>query len=82
MVVPETQGALDSSGAYYSDYNPIGTGAATIFQDGTVTAGQWSKPSNTAQLSFISMNGQPIKLNAGQTWITAITSPSKQSYTP
>lgn len=80
MVVPEQQGALDATGAYYSDYNPIGSGTAYIFQDGTVTQGQWNKASNGASLTFTDANNQPLALNAGQTWITAITDSSKVSY--
>lgn len=74
MVVPMARGALDSSGAYYSDYTVTGSGTAYIFQDGTVTTGQWSKPSNTAGLTFTNDAGQPIAFNRGQTWISAVTS--------
>jgi hypothetical protein len=82
MVVPESRGALDTTGAYYSNYNPIGSGSVTIFQDGIATTGQWSKASNTSQLTFTDASGQPIKLNAGQAWITAVTSPNNVKYTP
>jgi hypothetical protein len=82
MVVPLSQGALDSSDAYYSDYNVLGNGPVYVFQDGTVQTGSWSKASNTSQISFTSSNGQVIKLNPGQTWITAISSNSGVSYTP
>jgi hypothetical protein len=80
MIVPWAYGALDSSNAYYSDYQTIGSGAATIFEDGTVIAGTWSKASNTAQLTFTDGSGQPLKLNAGQTWISALAKPSDLSY--
>lgn len=80
MVVPMARGALDSSGAYYSDYNPIGTGTVYIFQDGTVTTGQWSKSSNSAALSFSDSSGKPLALNRGQTWVTAVTSTSGVVY--
>jgi DUF3048 family protein len=80
MVIPETQGALDASGAYYSDYNTIGSGAVYVFQDGTETTGTWTKSSNTAQLTFTNASGQPLKLNAGQTWVTAISLSSDQTY--
>lgn len=80
IVVPLSRGALDSSGAYYSDYNPIGTGVAYVFQNGTLTTGQWQKPSTTANISFTDASGQPLKLNPGQTWITAVTDTSKISY--
>lgn len=82
IVVPESRGALDATGAYYSDYNPIGSGAVDIFQDGTVTTGQWTKASNNSQLTFADAAGQPIKLNAGQTWITAVSSASGISSAP
>ncbi len=80
MVVPWSQGALDSSNAYYSVYQDIGSGAAYVFQDGVMTLGQWSKASSSAPLVFTTANNQPLKLNAGQTWITAIASSSEVTY--
>ncbi len=71
MIVPEQNGALDASGAYYADYASIGTGQVTVFQDGTVTAGTWSKASSTSQLTFTGTDGKPLALNPGQTWIAA-----------
>jgi hypothetical protein len=82
IVVPESQGALDASDAYYSDYSFIGSGVADVFQDGTLTSGQWSKQSTTGQITFTDSAGKPIKLDAGQTWITAITAPTAVTYTP
>ncbi|HTB48883.1 MAG TPA: DUF3048 domain-containing protein [Verrucomicrobiae bacterium] len=82
MVIPETQGALDASGAYYSDYAVIGSGPVDVFQDGTVTTGTWTKSSNTSQITFATASGQPLKLNPGQTWLTAVSSSSDISYTP
>jgi len=80
IVVPESQGALDASGAYYSDYSFIGSGQVDVFQDGIVTVGTWQKTSNTSQITFTNSNGSPIKLNAGQTWITAVSESSAISY--
>jgi hypothetical protein len=82
IVVPESQGSLDASGAYYSDYASIGSGQAYVFQDGTVTTGEWAKTSPTSQITFMASSGDPIKLNPGQTWITAISSTRELSYTP
>jgi hypothetical protein len=76
IVVPETRGALDASNAYYSDYASIGSGQAYVYQDGNVTTGQWSKTSPTSQITFKDATGKSIALNPGQTWITAVTSPS------
>lgn len=80
IVVPWTNGPLDASGAYYTDYSDIGSGTAYVFQDGIVTQGVWSKSSPTSQIQFTTTSGSPIKLNAGQTWITAIGSSSEVSY--
>ena len=81
MIVPYSIGALDSSGAYYSVYGVIGSGAVSVFQDGTVTTGTWSKTSNAAQIKFSDANGQPLLLNPGQTWIDAIAGSQDLSYT-
>ena len=82
MVVPMSRGALDASGAYYSDYNVIGSGTAYIFQDGLVTTGQWTKSDNTTQITFTVAAGKPLELNPGQTWLTAVTDTSKVSSSP
>lgn len=80
IVVPWVQGILDSTGAYYSDYQDIGSGTAYIFQDGTVVQGTWQKSSPTSQIKFGDANGDPIGLNAGQTWITVVSSTSQVSF--
>lgn len=82
MVVPKSQGALDSSGAYYTDYNVIGSGQVMIFQNGAEITGTWSKNSNTDQITFTDASGKPIPLNPGQTWITALGDPSEVTYAP
>jgi outer membrane protein assembly factor BamB len=80
MVIPLSQGALDATGAYYSDYQAVGSGPVYVFQDGTVTTGTWSKAGNTSQVQFTDASNNPITLNAGQTWITALASSGKVSY--
>jgi len=57
-------------------YQTIGSGKATIFQNGTVTEGTWSKASKTAQIKFKDAADKEIPLARGQTWITVID-PSK-----
>lgn len=66
----------------YSVYNVIGSGPVLVFQDGIVTQGTWTKPSDKEQITFADSAGKPLKLNPGQTWLTAITDPTKASYTP
>jgi len=82
MVIPETSGALDASGAYYSNYASIGSGTVYVFQDGTVTTGQWAKAGNSAQITFTDAAGKPLALDPGQTWLTAVTDTSKVSSSP
>lgn len=80
MVVPMTPGEKTSQGGSYSDYNPIGTGTAYIFQDGGVIIGNWTKTAITSQITFTDAKGAVVKLNPGQTWITAVTANAKVTY--
>jgi len=80
IVVPLARGALDSTGAYYSDYHVIGSGQAFIFQNGNVTPATWSKTGNSDQITFTDSGGQPVPLNPGQTWISAVSSASQVHY--
>lgn len=82
MAITRTLGSLDASGAYYSNYQDVGSGPADIFQDGGVTQVTWKKSSASAPLQFIGSDGQPFKLDSGQTWITAINSLTSVSYKP
>jgi len=50
----------------------IGSGKAVVFNDGGATVGTWSKASRTGRTEFLDSSGQPIPLNAGNTWIGAI----------
>lgn len=82
IVVPQSNGPLDSSGAYYTDYQDIGSGPAYVFQDGGVTVGTWTKSNITSQINFTDSAGAALKLNAGQTWITLVGSSSLVKYSP
>lgn len=65
----------------YSVYGTNGHGGAYIFQDGGVAQGAWSKGNRGSQFVFSDSNNVPIKLNAGQTWITIIKD-GQLNYTP
>ncbi len=66
----------------HSVYNTYGSGTAYIFQDGGVIEATWSKADRPSQFSFTDAAGQPIKLNAGQTWLSAVSGPEKVVYKP
>lgn len=63
-----------------SKYDNLGSGKAYIFQDGFVTQATWNKPSGGEQITFKDDGGRPIKLNAGQTWISVVASADRVSY--
>lgn len=67
---------------YHSTYSTIGSGSVYIFQDGNVTTGQWTKPGNKSQISFTDTSGKTLKLNPGQTWITALSAANQVVYKP
>lgn len=71
-----------STSGKYSVYGTVGSGPVFVFQDGIVTTGQWAKASEKAQITFTDGTGKPLKLNPGQTWITAVADSSKVIYAP
>lgn len=58
----------------YSVYGVNGSGAAYVFQNGTVTKGTWHKKNRKTQISFKSADKKELKLNPGQTWLTLVSS--------
>lgn len=50
----------------------IGSGAASIFQDGTRTDGTWKKASRLERTRFYDSQGAEIPLNRGQIWIEVL----------
>jgi hypothetical protein len=71
-----------SQSGIYSVYKTNGKGAAFIFQDGEVTRGTWKKSGTKKQFVFVGKDGQKIRLNPGQTWITLVSGNDKVSYKP
>jgi len=68
-------------GIYYT-YQTIGKGKAYIFQDGVVKICTWRKDSNSGNLKFTDANGDPVGLNPGQTWFTALGQSNLVTYKP
>ncbi len=81
LVIPY---AIEADG-YHSSYALDGTGNMTVFQDGAATKGTWKRGSSTGsngQYEFSDEAGHPLKLNAGQTWITAVGDPGAITFAP
>ncbi|HSX29202.1 MAG TPA: DUF3048 domain-containing protein [Candidatus Saccharimonadales bacterium] len=66
----------------YTTYGSLGSGHAFVFQDGTVTEGNWSKPDKNASLALTDATGKTIKLNAGQTWFSVVGGNDRVGYQP
>ncbi len=78
LIVPYS--LVDKTG--HSGYANTGSGQMFVFQDGGVTPGTWTKAGRTSQYSFADSSGAPLKLDAGQTWFTALGSASMVTYAP
>lgn len=50
----------------------VGSGRATIFENGRVIFGKWFKASVTSALAFTRTDGRPVRLVPGQTWIEVV----------
>ena len=68
------------SNGIYSTYNTIGSGQAYIFQDGVVLPVTWHKSDPRANFYFTDASGAHVKLNPGQTWLTALGSTGDATY--
>jgi hypothetical protein len=71
-----------ASDGQHTNYGTVGSGHMYVFQDGILTEGTWSKSDRKAQFNFVDGKGAPIKLNAGQTWITIVDGPSSVGARP
>ncbi|MDQ2973263.1 MAG: DUF3048 domain-containing protein [bacterium] len=65
----------------HSVYGTIGTGKATVFQNGIATEGTWTKADRASQIVLKDAAGNPIGLNPGQTWFTMLSSADKATFT-
>lgn len=77
MKVPMSLGFEDG---YREQITTTGSGAAYIFQNGTVQEVTWSKADAKAQLKFAAADGKEIPLVRGQTWITALAANKNVSW--
>ncbi len=57
---------------YRESITTIGSGGATIFQNGTVQEVTWHKPDRKSPITFTDANGKDVPLVRGQTWISAV----------
>ncbi len=80
VIVPEIAFSIGADGRY--DYELVGSGKVTVFQDGNVEVGTWKRSSRSSQMTFVDDDGDEIKLNPGQVWMTAISPSQEVEFTP
>jgi len=56
----------------HENITTVGSGNATIFQNGTATNVTWTKNSKTEQIKFTDAVGADVPLIRGQTWLVAV----------
>jgi hypothetical protein len=78
LIVIEANYTVSQDGRYH--YKLTGKGKATIFQDGDAIVGTWKKADRDAQFNFVDGNGDSIKLNAGQVWMTVLDPSQEVEY--
>lgn len=81
VVVMVMNYSINSNGIH-SIYNTVGSGKIFVFQNGVAAEGTWEKTAHTSNISFTDAAGEPLKLNPGQTWISAVSSADKVGYQP
>ena len=72
VVAMKVDMSLVMEDGYRESITTTGSGEATIFQNGTAQNVTWQKPNRASQIQFIGSDGKEVKLNRGQTWITAV----------
>lgn len=64
----------DSLGSLGVNVRTTGSGRVSIFRDGRRQDGTWARNSIFDAWQFVSLNGEPILLSPGQTWVHMIPS--------
>lgn len=72
VVAMKVDMSLVMEDGYRESITTIGSGSATIFQNGTATDVTWHKPDRASGITFTDATGKDVPLVRGQTWIAAI----------
>lgn len=60
----------------------IGSGPVQVFVDGRLERGYWHRSRLSQTTSYVNLNGHPIHLQPGRTWVELMASTQKVSITP
>lgn len=84
MTVQRSANAPYAGTGKESEWNQttIGSGAVSVFEDGTRVDGTWKKASVTDRTRFYDTAGKEISLNRGKIWIEVIPQTGSVTFTP
>jgi hypothetical protein len=51
------------------NFQTVGTGPAWFFSNGQLVEGKWARSATTQAIQYTDINGQPIRLTPGKTWV-------------
>ncbi len=78
VMTVEEKDEVDKEGHTFIE--TVGTGKATIFQNGKAIKGEWSKEAEDARTKFTDQNGKEINFVRGPIWIEAVPDYSTVTY--
>lgn len=81
VIVLVSDYSIHSDGVH-SVYRMTGSGKTYIFQNGIVVEGSWNKADRKSMFSFLDAAGTPIKVQAGQAWISMVKQAGAVTYQP
>jgi len=62
-------GRVDAAGSAVPDYEVTGSGPVLVFRDGELFRGDWVRETDDDFFTFRDLDGEPIPLAPGRTWI-------------
>jgi hypothetical protein len=68
----ERQEVTDANGAHTFDITFTGEGRAQIFRDGVMIECKWVRPDKTDFVKYLYLDGTPVPLRPGQTWVEVV----------
>lgn len=80
VVVLKVAMSAGEEDGYREQIETSGGGQAIIFQNGGVVEGSWRKADAASQLRFYDASDQPLKLNPGQVWLSAVAQDNAVSW--
>jgi hypothetical protein len=82
VVMYPSQYVEDPVGSHENLLTLTGSGQVLVFRNGTMTAGQWSRPALADTTKFVDSKGNPIAMEPGQTWIELVPTTVPVTATP